>query len=80
MKKGSSFQQGMSLAFRVGTELIVATLLGALMGYALDKWLGSRPWFMLVGVLLGGAAGCLNAYMAAQSMEIENNDDPDSKI
>lgn len=79
MKKGSAFQQGMGVAFRIGTELIVATLLGSLMGFALDKWLGTRPWFMLAGVLLGGAAGCLNAYNLARNMEINNNDDPDSK-
>lgn len=79
MKKGDAFRQGISLAFRVGIELIIATLIGALMGYAADTVLGTRPWFMLAGVLLGGAAGCLNAYKLAQRMEINNNDDPDSK-
>lgn len=79
MKKGDAFRQGISLAFRVGTELIIATLIGALIGYAADKFLGTKPWIMLAGVLFGGAAGCLNAYRLAQSMEINNNDDPDSK-
>ena len=71
----------MSMAFRVGTELAVATMIGALMGYALDKFFNAKPWFLALGVILGGAAGCLNVYRAAQSMivEEENNDKPDAK-
>jgi len=75
MKDDSGFRQGMGLAFKIGTELTVATLLGALMGYALDSLLNSRPWFLALGVILGGAAGCLNVYRAAQNMIIENDND-----
>jgi len=45
------------MAMRVGVEMMVATLIGAAMGYALDKYLGTRPWLLLVGVLLGGGRG-----------------------
>ena len=71
----------MGLAFKVGIELTVATLVGALMGYALDSFFNARPWFLALGLLLGGAAGCLNVYRAAQNMIIENDkdDEPDAK-
>ena len=75
MKDDSGFRQGMGLAFKVGTELTVATLLGALIGYFLDSLFNSRPWFLALGVILGGAAGCLNVYRAAQNMIIENDND-----
>ena len=52
----------MGLAFKAGTELTVATLLGALMGYALDKFFHSQPWFLALGVILGGAAGRVIHY------------------
>ncbi len=67
MKKGNSFQQGLGMAMRVGVEMMVATLIGAAMGYALDKYLGTRPWLLMVGVLLGGAAGCLTVYRTVTS-------------
>ena len=78
MKSDPAFRQGMGLAFKVGIELTVATLIGALMGYALDSFFDSRPWFIAIGVIFGGAAGCLNVYRSAQNMIIEedsNNSD-----
>jgi ATP synthase protein I len=77
MKNDPAFRQGMSLAFKVGIELIVATLIGALMGYALDSYFDSRPWFLAIGVIFGGAAGCLNVYRSAQNMIIEDEDSDD---
>ena len=80
MKNDPAFRQGMSLAFKVGVELIVATLIGALMGYAVDSFFDSRPWFLAIGVIFGGAAGCLNVYRSAQNMIIdEDSDNQDEK-
>jgi F0F1-type ATP synthase assembly protein I len=31
-------------------------------GYALDGWIESRPWFLLVGALLGIAVGMYNLF------------------
>lgn len=59
------FRQGLSFAFRLGTELVVSTVVGAFLGYLLDSWLGTRPWIMVVGVLLGSAAGFRSVYQIA---------------
>ena len=64
----------MQIAFRLGTELIVATLMGALMGHGLDLFFGIRPWGLAAGVILGGAAGCLNVYRAAMLLDMDNDD------
>jgi ATP synthase protein I len=34
------------------------------LGWAIDRWLGTRPWVMLVMFFLGVAAGMLNVYRA----------------
>ncbi|MEE2987078.1 MAG: AtpZ/AtpI family protein [Nitrospinota bacterium] len=79
MSKGNGFRQGLGIAFRLGIEITIATMIGALMGYALDRFLDTRPWFLVVGVLLGGAAGCINVYRAAQEITIEVNDNGDNE-
>jgi ATP synthase protein I len=59
------FRQGLSMAARIGVELVVTTVVGAFLGYLLDSWLGTRPWLMVVGVLLGAAAGFRSIYRMA---------------
>ncbi|MBT5028142.1 MAG: ATP synthase subunit I [Nitrospina sp.] len=78
MSKNDGLRQGMQIAFKLGTELTVATLIGALMGYGIDNLLGTRPWGLAAGVILGGAAGSLNVYRAAMLLVIEDDDDNNS--
>jgi len=49
-------------AVQVGIELVAGVIGGALLGYALDRWLGTWPICFLVLFFLGAAAGMLNAY------------------
>jgi ATP synthase protein I len=47
---------------QVGIELVAGVFGGALIGYGLDRWLGTWPVLFLVMFFLGAAAGMLNAY------------------
>ncbi len=53
---GSAFGQGTRLAL----ELVSGVLVGAGLGYALDRWLGTTPWLMMLFFLLGLYAGFRN--------------------
>ncbi|HEY2136989.1 MAG TPA: AtpZ/AtpI family protein [Xanthobacteraceae bacterium] len=55
----------MARGLRLSTELVAGVLVGAVIGYMLDRWLGSSPWGFIVFVLLGFAAGILNVMRAA---------------
>ncbi len=48
----------------VGLTLVISTVLGLWGGSVLDRWLGTRPWLMLVGLLFGIAAGFVNLFRA----------------
>ncbi len=50
------------IGMRVGVELVSALVVAVVIGWALDRWLGTRPIFLAVFVLLGGAAGVLNVW------------------
>jgi ATP synthase protein I len=50
----------MWLAFNVISDLIAGVICGFGMGYGLDFWLGTRPVFIAVFLVLGCMAGVLN--------------------
>jgi ATP synthase protein I len=60
-----SVSSGMARGFRLSTELVAGVLVGALIGWGLDRWLGISPWGLIVFLLLGFAAGVLNVVRAA---------------
>jgi ATP synthase protein I len=51
--------------FRLSTELVAGVLVGAALGWLLDRWFGISPWGLIVFLLLGFAAGVLNVMRAA---------------
>jgi len=67
---------GYQWAIRVGTELVAATMIGLGLGYLLDKWLGTRPWLLLLFFLFGVFAGFLNLYRV---LRLDHDAHPDSK-
>src|ERR1700760_1929152 len=59
---GSASFSPWGIGLRVGVELVSALVVGVGIGYVLDRWLGTRPIFLAIFVLLGGAAGVLNVW------------------
>ena len=62
---GSEKGSVLSLAFRVAVEIVSAVVIGFILGWFLDDWLGTKPWLMLTFVVIGFAAGVLNVYRMA---------------
>jgi len=50
------------IGLRAGVEVVSALVVGAALGFGLDRWLGTFPWLFLVFFVIGGAAGVLNIY------------------
>lgn len=53
---------GLSFAVRIGAEIVAALVVGVGIGLLLDRWLDTRPWFLLLFFILGAAAGMLNVF------------------
>lgn len=65
--RGAAFGQ----AFRIAVELVVGVAVGGFIGWVLDRQLGTRPWLLIVFIILGFAAGMLNIVRTAQRMQAE---------
>lgn len=61
--------EGVGLGFRIGIEFVSAVAVGTGMGWALDTWLGTMPWFMVLFLFVGGAAGVMNVYRVVKGMD-----------
>ncbi len=74
-------------AMRIGIELVVGIAAGGLIGWLLDRWLGTAPWLMMVFFIAGFAAGLTNVVRTAQRMQpkalpgqdLPVNDDDDDR-
>lgn len=60
-----AFRKGLSIAMRIGVELVAALAVGGGLGYLADSHFDSSPIGILIGVFLGMSAGLLNVYRMA---------------
>ena len=62
----------MGSAFRLGTELVAAVVVGTIIGFILDNWFGTKPWFIIIFFFIGVIAGILNVIRVANNMQKED--------
>ena len=67
--QNSSF---MGSAFKLGTELVSAVLVGTIIGFILDNWFDTKPWLIIIFFFLGAAAGMTNVIRTANRMQKED--------
>jgi ATP synthase protein I len=53
------------------SQLIGGPLGGGVIGWLLDRWLGTAPWLMLVLLFLGFAGGMFNAFRIASNRPVQ---------
>lgn len=60
----ASTHRELGVAYRVMVEMIAGVGVGGFLGWWLDTWLGTAPLLLVTLILLGFAAGAMNAYRA----------------
>ena len=62
----------MGSAFKLGTELVAAVAVGTIIGFILDNWFDTKPWFIIIFFFIGVIAGILNVIRVANNMQKED--------
>jgi ATP synthase protein I len=60
--KGSADGNAMAVGLRVGVELVSTLAVAVAIGWWLDHYFHTMPLFLILFVLLGGAAGIANVW------------------
>lgn len=68
-EKKSTSRTDMSQAMRLSIDLAAGVIVGVGAGYFLDRWLGTLPLFMIVGLFIGMAAGVKNMMRSAEIID-----------
>ena len=69
---------GYAQALRLGTEFVAGVLVGAALGWGLDRVAGTSPWGLIGFLLLGFCAGVVNVVRASGGMSGAGGEGGDS--
>jgi ATP synthase protein I len=56
------------LAYAAALSLFAAVAAGLVLGWLLDRWLGTRPWLLVAGLVLGAAVGFYEFIRASSKL------------
>ena len=59
-------------AWRLSVEIVAAMALCGWFGWLLDKWLGTKPWLLLVFLFIGAGVGIYNVFKVAKQLNASN--------
>ena len=62
MKKESKF-------FALGCDFSSSLIVSVLIGIAIDKYFGTKPWFLVIFFFLGSISGILNVIRTVKKFE-----------
>lgn len=64
--------RGLATFAQLGTTLFACVVVGLVAGYFADRWLGTQPWLLLIGLGFGIAAAAWNLYRAIVALNRMN--------
>lgn len=77
MKQDSTTKQVTSAltdGWMEGGSFFGSILAGTLLGFFADRWLGTSPWLVIIGILVGAYAGFLHVWQYSKKMDDETRE------
>lgn len=59
----------MARGWAASGSFVGSILAGTLLGYLVDLWLGTRPWFIVIGIVAGSYSGFVTMWRMSKGME-----------
>jgi ATP synthase protein I len=68
-RKGTYNDSLVGVGYRMSIELVVGICVGLGLGWLIDREMGTKPWFMLILMFVGLAAGILNVVRLSKDVQ-----------
>ena len=62
-------ESGAGFGFKISTEIIAALVVGVGIGLIVDKYLGTKPFGLIIFFIFGALAGFLDVYRVMRRIE-----------
>ena len=69
--ESSSSSSSLGIAMKLSSEMVAAVFVASLIGYYLDKWLETEPFFLILLFFLGAITGILNVVRTSKMINKE---------
>ena len=76
---GGASASGIGAGFRIATEMGAAIGISVGIGLALDTWLGTKPWLMLLFIVLGVVTAFYNVVRTGKELERRRKAEKDAQ-
>jgi ATP synthase protein I len=63
--RSDASRKGYAQAMKISSEFLSAVIVGAVLGFVIDRFAGTSPWGLIILLLLGFCAGVLNVLRAS---------------
>ncbi len=63
--------QAMGQGLRIAVDLVVGVAIGGFVGWCLDRYFGTAPWWMVVFLMLGFTASMMNIIRTARKLQAQ---------
>lgn len=78
-KRAEESRKGYAQAMKLSSEFIAAIIVGAGLGWFIDRFVGTAPWGMIILLLLGFCTGVMNVLRAAGKVATPGSGASDDK-
>ena len=63
-----------------GGSFFGSIISGTLLGYLADRWLGTDPWLVIIGIVVGSYSGFMRMWQLSKEIEgVQRGDRPDDR-
>ena len=69
LNNNNKSSSSLGIAMKLSTEMVAAVVVGTIIGFILDTWFDSKPWFIIIFFFVGVVAGITNVIRSAKLMQ-----------